>query len=123
MICDVSLEMYSDSKNYVRLQDDEITELGHTIKSARVTRQILATRFGEASCGNSVNSFDCRALSLFETVAGSQIITLRFYGMHELGELWCNEHALDYHRISWLIKLLYVVDVASSTGETISDNN
>ena len=26
--------MKSDSKNYVRLQDDEITELVHTIKSA-----------------------------------------------------------------------------------------
>ena len=33
---DVSLEMWSDSKNYVRLQDDEITELVHTIKSACV---------------------------------------------------------------------------------------
>ena len=31
---DVSLEMQSDSKNYVGLQDDEITEPVHTIKSA-----------------------------------------------------------------------------------------
>ena len=34
MVFDVSLEMQSDSKNYVRLQDDEITESVHTIKSA-----------------------------------------------------------------------------------------
>ena len=34
MVSDVSLEMQSDSKNYVGLQDDEITELVHTIKSA-----------------------------------------------------------------------------------------
>ena len=34
MIFDVSLEMQSDSKNYVSVQDDEITELVHTIKSA-----------------------------------------------------------------------------------------
>ena len=36
MIFDVSLEMQGDSKNYryVRLQDDEITELVHTIKPA-----------------------------------------------------------------------------------------
>ena len=35
MIFDVSLEMQSDSKNCVRLQDDEITESVRTIKSAR----------------------------------------------------------------------------------------
>ena len=34
MVYDVSLEMQSDSKNYVGLQDDEITEPVHTIKSA-----------------------------------------------------------------------------------------
>ena len=34
MVSDVSLEMQSDSKNYVGLQDDEITEPAHTIKSA-----------------------------------------------------------------------------------------
>ena len=37
MVSDVSLEMQSDSKNYVGLQDDEITEITepvHTIKSA-----------------------------------------------------------------------------------------
>ena len=34
MVSDVSLEMQSDSKNYVGLQDDEITEPVHTIKSA-----------------------------------------------------------------------------------------
>ena len=34
MVSDVSLEMYSDSKNYVGLQDDEITEPVHTIKLA-----------------------------------------------------------------------------------------
>ena len=34
MVSDVSLEMQSDSKNYVGLQNDEITELVHTIKSA-----------------------------------------------------------------------------------------
>ena len=34
MVLDVSLEMQSDSKNYVRLQHDEITELVHTINSA-----------------------------------------------------------------------------------------
>ena len=33
VIFDVSLEMQSDSKNYVGVQDDEITELVHTIKS------------------------------------------------------------------------------------------
>ena len=30
MVSDVSLEMQSDSKNYVGLQDDEITEPVHT---------------------------------------------------------------------------------------------
>ena len=34
MVSDVSLELQSDSKNYVGLQDDEITEPVHTIKSA-----------------------------------------------------------------------------------------
>ena len=34
MVSDVSLEMQSDSKNYVGLQDDEKTEPVHTIKSA-----------------------------------------------------------------------------------------
>ena len=34
MVSDVSLEMQNDSKNYVGLQDDEITEPVHTIKSA-----------------------------------------------------------------------------------------
>ena len=34
MVSDVSLEMQSDSKNYVGLHDDEITEPVHTIKSA-----------------------------------------------------------------------------------------
>ena len=34
MVSDVSSEMQSDSKNYVGLQDDEITEPVHTIKSA-----------------------------------------------------------------------------------------
>ena len=34
MVSDVSLEMQSDSKNYVGLQDDEITEPVHTIKLA-----------------------------------------------------------------------------------------
>ena len=37
MVSDVSLEMQSDSKNYVGLQDDEITEPVHTIKSACAT--------------------------------------------------------------------------------------
>ena len=32
MIFGVSLEMLSDYKNHVRSQDDEITELVHTIK-------------------------------------------------------------------------------------------
>ena len=32
MVFDVSLEMQSDSKNYVSVQDDEITKLVHTIK-------------------------------------------------------------------------------------------
>lgn len=35
MVFDVSLVMQSDSKNYVSVQDDKITELVHTIKSAR----------------------------------------------------------------------------------------
>ena len=35
MAFDAFLDMNSDSKNYVRLQDDEIFKLGHTIKSAR----------------------------------------------------------------------------------------
>ena len=34
MVFGVSLEMQSDSKTYVSVQDDEITELVHTIKSA-----------------------------------------------------------------------------------------
>ena len=34
MVFDVSLEMQSDSKNLVGVQDDEITEPVHTIKSA-----------------------------------------------------------------------------------------
>ena len=33
MVFDLSLEMQSDSKNYVSVQDDEITELVNTIKS------------------------------------------------------------------------------------------
>ena len=33
MVFDVSLEMQSDSKNYVSVQDNEIFELVHTIKS------------------------------------------------------------------------------------------
>ena len=33
MVFGVSLEMQSDSKSYVSVQDDEITELLHTIKS------------------------------------------------------------------------------------------
>ena len=32
MVFDVSLEMQSDSKNYVSVQDNEITELVHAIK-------------------------------------------------------------------------------------------
>ena len=32
MVFDVSLEMQSESKNYVSVEDDEITELVHTIK-------------------------------------------------------------------------------------------
>ena len=35
MVFGVSLEMQSDSKSYVSVQDDEITELVHAIKSAR----------------------------------------------------------------------------------------
>ena len=31
MVFDVSLEMQSDSKNYVSVQDDEITKLVHTL--------------------------------------------------------------------------------------------
>ena len=34
MVFDVSLEMQNDSKKYVSVQDDEITKLVHTIKSA-----------------------------------------------------------------------------------------
>ena len=34
MVFDVSLEMQSDSKNYVGVQDDEIAEPVHTIQSA-----------------------------------------------------------------------------------------
>ena len=34
MVFDVSLEMQSDSKNYVSVQGDEMTELAHTTKSA-----------------------------------------------------------------------------------------
>ena len=34
MVFDVSLEMQSDSKNYVSAQDDLVTKLVHTIKSA-----------------------------------------------------------------------------------------
>ena len=33
MVFDVSLEMQSDSKNYVNVQDDEIIEFVHSIKS------------------------------------------------------------------------------------------
>ena len=36
MVSDVSSEMQSDSKNYLSVQDDEITELVHTTKSACV---------------------------------------------------------------------------------------
>ena len=38
MVFDVSLEKQSDSKNYVSVQDDEITKLVHTIKSACALR-------------------------------------------------------------------------------------
>ena len=34
MVFDVSLEMQSDSKNYISVQEDEVAELVHTIKSA-----------------------------------------------------------------------------------------
>ena len=36
MVFDVSLEMQSDSKNYVSVQDDEITELVHTTKQYKI---------------------------------------------------------------------------------------
>ena len=39
-----SLEMQGDSKNYVSVQDDEITELVHT--SMRLTHNIYATSAG-----------------------------------------------------------------------------
>ena len=38
--------------------------------------QILSICFYETFCGNSVNNFDCRAFSLFETVTGSRNKTL-----------------------------------------------
>ena len=38
--------------------------------------QIFSIRFNEAFCGNSVNNFDCRAFSLFETVAGNRMKTI-----------------------------------------------
>ena len=41
MVFDVSLEMQSDSKNYVRLQDDEITELVHMAKCPAVGLMVL----------------------------------------------------------------------------------
>ena len=31
IVLDVSLEMQSDSKNYVKVQDDKITELVHSV--------------------------------------------------------------------------------------------
>ena len=40
---DVSLEMHSDSKKYVSVQDDEITELVHTIKSLSFDTAICET--------------------------------------------------------------------------------
>ena len=48
MAFDASFENQSDSKNYVRLQNAEITELGlgHTIKSASAT-QIPSTSHSE----------------------------------------------------------------------------
>ena len=36
MVFDISLELQSDLKNYVDVQDDEIAEPVHTIKSAYV---------------------------------------------------------------------------------------
>ena len=44
MAFDVSSEMQSDSKNYLSVQDDEITELVHTIKSACVFTLTSAVR-------------------------------------------------------------------------------
>ena len=51
------VEMQSDSNNYVRLQDDEISELGHTIKSALVMQVInFPPRPDENDINFSINS-------------------------------------------------------------------
>ena len=43
MVFDISLEMQSDSKNYATVQDEEITDLVHTIKSQMVFIRLPVT--------------------------------------------------------------------------------
>ena len=43
MVFDISLEMQSDSKNYASVQDEEITDLVHTIKSQMVFIRLPVT--------------------------------------------------------------------------------
>ena len=50
MVSDVSLEMQSDSKNYVGLQDDEITEPVHTTSSNRRLGKCVRHFKGEILC-------------------------------------------------------------------------
>ena len=73
----------------VRVSRRQIKELGEFLKIPLLQipnnfynrfaipnkHQILSIRFDETFCGNLVNNFDCRALSLFQTVPGSRIKT------------------------------------------------
>ena len=45
MVFDVSLEMQSDSKTYVGVQDDEITEPVHTVKSSYIGMCLTLRKF------------------------------------------------------------------------------
>ena len=67
--------------------------------------QILSVHFDEAFCGKLVNNFDCRAFSLFETVAGSRIKTHAIL-QYAQAQLFChlaNEHYL-WNRSTFLKK-------------------
>ena len=90
MVFDVSLETQSDSKNYVSVQDDEITELVHILIKSACARhlqnssttmqidnnfynrlaisnkhRIFSSGSKEAFCSNSLNISNCRCKHKF----------------------------------------------------------
>ena len=71
MVFDVSLETQSDSKNYVSVQDDEITELvqidNHFYNRLAISNKhhIFSSGSKEAFCSNSLNISNCRCKHKF----------------------------------------------------------